>query len=89
VIAKYDIVTILDQSYEVCDLVQQIGKQCPIPAGVVTYISVYACYVKIQKMHLDKCISLNLRSCVWFCNSNDTFRCSSGKLCIVHYEPDT
>ncbi|XP_065914004.1 putative phosphatidylglycerol/phosphatidylinositol transfer protein DDB_G0278295 [Dysidea avara] len=33
VVAKYGIITVLDQSYDVCDLVQQIGKQCPIPAG--------------------------------------------------------
>ena len=32
-VAKYDIVTILDESYDVCDLVQQIGKSCPLAAG--------------------------------------------------------
>ena len=35
VVAKYGIITILDESYEVCDLIQQIGKQCPIPKGTV------------------------------------------------------
>ena len=33
VVAKYGIITILDQSYDVCDLVQQIGRQCPLPVG--------------------------------------------------------
>lgn len=33
VVAKYGIITILDQSYDVCDLVKQIGKECPLPAG--------------------------------------------------------
>ena len=38
VVAKYGIITVLDQSYDVCDLVQQIGKQCPIPAGIVKVV---------------------------------------------------
>jgi len=35
VVAKYGIITILDETYDVCDIIQQIGKQCPIPVGKV------------------------------------------------------
>ena len=31
--AKYEIVTVLDKEYDLCDLVKEIGKECPIPAG--------------------------------------------------------
>jgi len=32
---KFGIVTVLDEEYEVCDLIQQIGKKCPIPTGKI------------------------------------------------------
>ena len=31
--AKYGIITVLNKAYEVCDLVKEIGKECPIPKG--------------------------------------------------------
>ena len=32
-LAKYYGITVLNQSYKVCNLAQRMGKQCPIPAG--------------------------------------------------------
>ena len=40
VVAKYGIITILDQSYDVCDILKEINKDCPIPAGVSTRMHV-------------------------------------------------
>jgi len=51
VVAKYGIITILDQSYDVCDLVQEIGKQCPIPKGTVDTVA----YIY---MFISKCFNL-------------------------------
>lgn len=31
--AKYGIITVFDHEYDACDLLKQIGKECPIPAG--------------------------------------------------------
>jgi len=42
VVAKYGIITILDQSYDVCDLVKKLGKECPIPAGTHLFVCVCA-----------------------------------------------
>lgn len=33
VVAKYGLITILDQEYNVCDLVQDINMTCPLAAG--------------------------------------------------------
>lgn len=43
VVAKYGVITILDQSYDVCDILKEVGKQCPIPAGVCVCALVYMC----------------------------------------------
>lgn len=57
VTAKYGIITILDQSYDVCDLVKQIGKQCPLAAGLCVYLSLYVCV----------CIYVHSCVCVYAC----------------------
>lgn len=31
---KYNFIKLLNQEYDVCYLIEQLGKQCPIPAGV-------------------------------------------------------
>ena len=41
VVTKYSIITVLDQSYNECDVVQQISKQCPIPVGIVNELNTY------------------------------------------------
>ncbi|XP_065914741.1 putative phosphatidylglycerol/phosphatidylinositol transfer protein DDB_G0278295 [Dysidea avara] len=33
VTAKYGFITVLNQSYDVCDFAKKMGKECPIPAG--------------------------------------------------------
>ena len=35
VTAKYGFITVLNQSYDVCDFAKKMGKECPIPAGKV------------------------------------------------------
>ena len=30
---KYEIFTVLDEEYDLCDLLKEIGKECPIPPG--------------------------------------------------------
>ena len=42
VVAKYGLITILDQSYDVCDLVQQINMTCPLAKGVCVRVCVRA-----------------------------------------------
>jgi len=38
--AKYEIITVLDKEYDLCDLVKEIGKECPIPAGKMNVLCV-------------------------------------------------
>lgn len=35
---KYNFIKLLNQEYDVCYLIEQLGKQCPIPAGVCVWL---------------------------------------------------
>ena len=67
VVAKYGIITILDQSYDVCDLVKQIGKQCPLPAGLCVCTCVCVCVCTCTCVCVCTCTCVCVCVCVCVC----------------------
>ena len=76
-VAKYGIITILDQSYDVCDIIKEVGKQCPIPAGVCVCIvrAIYVC------THMHVCV--HSYACVLVCGYVlSMILCLHGVMCV-------
>ena len=60
-VAKYNSIQVLNQAYDVCYLVKQLGRQCPISAGVLCVcvcacICVCVCVCVHARMYLHVCM---------------------------------
>ena len=70
-VAKYGIIVILDQSYDVCEIVKEVDKQCPIYAGVYVYVLRVMCvlyvYVCVLCVMCGVCVCVHACMCAHVC----------------------
>ena len=55
VTVTYNDIQLLDKTYDVCELVEKSGDQCPISTGIV-YNKVW--YVKCNKLFFSFCVKV-------------------------------